>query len=1172
MNRDLFAADGATAAPTGASPPAVPVGDLAGRPIRLAELSVHNWGSFNGLHTARIDPEGTLVTGDNGSGKTTLIDGLMALLLPSGRAAFNVAAAQGDRTDRTLLSYMRGSFGAAHDGAATRVTSSREAGVVTGLRALYRVDGGAEITLVALFWIAQSTNALSDVKRCYAIARRNLALVDVLHAFGEGNARAMKQWMKADPAITCLDESFSDYQALYRQLLHMDNRNAPALLSRALGLKRIDDLTTLIRELVLEPSTVRDDARTVVAEFADLVSVHDTLVDARARRDALARLPELDATLRRTAEAIEALRAERDALPVHVARRALELWERRVETLEAALAEVGRALGEAELAAEALAERVERFHEAYLGLGGNQVETLRRDLGLARERLEEIVSAAGAYQRTARELDLPDALDEATFEANRARATEALARIGEDLGGAQDGFAGASASLSEVQRALRQNREEAAGIAARPDSNVPLPFQRLRDELLESLSLEPGECRFLGELVDVLEAERPWRGAIERALGGLRTTLAVPETRFRLVTGWLNARHTGLHVRVQVIDPARVPSRPPEFLDDGFLKKLAWREHPWREWLKHHLQRFDLRCVDGTAALDATPFSMTREGLIHKERGRFEKKDRTRVDDRRDWCLGFSNTARLALLETDRARLETELAAAAEAATAARASMDALGATRRRWEALEAERWARIDVPGVEARRDGIVATIEALERAGGDLACAREDWDGAKAEQREAQRRVNDLSARRGAAEQSLDQARADAGRTRERAAEALDEAMAARLGRRLERRFGELGTEDLPRVDECRRALDADIGAELESRTREQRGAENAAIGTMSSFRSKERWQPIVADWGTGLDALADYLAHLEHLEREGLPALVESFGERLNKHATQSLARIMTRLDAEREDILERMDTINRVLRRTEFKPGSHLRIGTRKERFAHVVEFERKLQRVLGEIGSDDHDARFRHLAEVVETLDQASSPGSARAHWSLQLLDPRHQMTFYAEELDDDTLGVRDVLESSSGKSGGEKEAFAGTIVAASLAYVLTPDGADRPVYSTVFLDEAFSNTAEMVSRRVLRVFRELGLHVNLITPYKNLNLARESARSLLIAERDAERHDSRLSEVTWERIDERLATARGERAAERARALGIELGAAPASEPPPEPSSEPALELGAGDG
>ncbi|OCA53993.1 hypothetical protein Phpb_02936 [Photorhabdus namnaonensis] len=106
---------------------------------------------------------------------------------------------------------------------------------------------------------------------------------------------------------------------------------------------------------------------------------------------------------------------------------------------------------------------------------------------------------------------------------------------------------------------------------------------------------------------------------------------------------------------------------------------------------------------------------------------------------------------------------------------------------------------------------------------------------------------------------------------------------------------------------------------------------------------------------------------------------------------------------------------------------------------------------------------------------------------------------------------------------------------------------MTPDGYDRPVYCTVFLDEAFSNTAETVSRRVLRVFRELHIHVNLITPYKNLNLARESARSLLIAERDQENHDSHLCEVTWEEIDRRMGEEKEKKLSDEAADLGIEL-------------------------
>ena len=78
-----------------------------------------------------------------------------------------------------------------------------------------------------------------------------------------------------------------------------------------------------------------------------------------------------------------------------------------------------------------------------------------------------------------------------------------------------------------------------------------------------------------------------------------------------------------------------------------------------------------------------------------------------------------------------------------------------------------------------------------------------------------------------------------------------------------------------------------------------------------------------------------------------------------------------------------------------------------------------------------------------------------------------------------------------------------------------------------------------------MSRRVLKVFKELHIHVNLITPYKNLNLARESARLLLIAERDAENHESRLCELTWQEIDQKLAEAKRLSVMGDAESLGI---------------------------
>lgn len=1092
--------------------------------IRLSELSVFNWGSFHGLHTAAIDPEGTLVTGDNGAGKSTFIDGLMALLLPAGKATFNVAAAQGDRSDRSLLSYMRGSFGSAHDGASTRVKSKREKGVVTGLRALYRADDGSCITLAALFWTTSATNTLGEVRRVYLVAKRSLQLKELLDAFGEGNTRQLKQWLRDDPAITDCDSNFSDYQELYRKHLYMDNKNAPALLSRALGLKKIDDLTKLIRELVLEPSGVKEDAKNVVEEFADLVAIHEQLVDAKEQYSHLSRLPELAESIAKATKSLDSLLLEKSNLSTYFGEALSILWAEKLEDIGKALDSISREIRSVEIEEGDAQSSVEKRHEEYLNLGGDKIESLKNEIKYIKGKLDDVIQASSKYQGDCRRLSLNSELNEGVFLTNKRTAIENLVKIEEDTKQAQDRFGDVAAQLSEQQKNLNAIKSEILEIEARPDSNIDVRYQKLRDEMIESLGLPGEELVFIGELLDVKDDEKLWQGAIERALGGLKTTLLVPQKNYSMVTRWLNVRHTGLHVRAQVVSQVRTDQRSTgftEFSERGYLRKLIWKDHVYRDWLKSHLHNFDLQCVSGTDELDATPFSMTKEGLVHMERGRFEKKDQRKIDDRRGWSLGFSNKSRLALLNTDKGAVELRLSQLDRTLKEAREALNKNVERANVWERLSSYTWEQINAPYWQGRLESVQADLDELEKSGGDLEVARSRWDAAKDRLQKIQDSKGQLLTKKGSLGNDKSHAQEQLDKFQQLAAAGMTD----EVRQVLQSRVGEIRLDDAHRQADFEKKLDSEIQQKHDLKNEAERSAERI----MGGFRGKDKWQPITVDWPTGLEGLQYYLEHYTYIETEGLPELIDQFKERLNKHATQSLARIKTKLESEREDILERIDTINRVLKRTEFKQGSHLRLGSKREKYPHVLDFERKVRSALSHATSDDHEARFRLLSDVVDILNKASAPGTSTNEESKRLLDPRYQMSFFAEEIDSQTLEVRDVLESSSGKSGGEKESFAGTIVAASLAYVLTPDGYDRPIYCTVFLDEAFSNTAEAVSRRVLRVFKELHIHVNLITPYKNLNLARESARSLLIAERDPALHESHLCEVTWEEIDQRMA-------------------------------------------
>jgi uncharacterized protein YPO0396 len=533
---------------------------------------------------------------------------------------------------------------------------------------------------------------------------------------------------------------------------------------------------------------------------------------------------------------------------------------------------------------------------------------------------------------------------------------------------------------------------------------------------------------------------------------------------------------------------------------------------------------------------------LTQQGLIHFDKGRFEKKDQQRIDDKLQWQLGFSNTLRLHTLRQEAEKLESDIKPLALQVEKRREAMNTVEQRAQLWQQLAHFQWSDINIPHWQKILQAQESDLESLQKSGGDLEQAQYRWETSKHELELLQEQKTAQNKIIAGYEKDMEQAQAAQNKASQAASAGLDNLVRDRLTKRI----GELSVENLEQAQDLETKHRDDIERQRNNAGNRKTQASNQAVSIMSTFYSKDNWQAIAADWGRSIESIDDYLQHLKSLEEEGLPSLVEKFKERLNKHTTYSLAGIKSHMDAEREEISERIDTINQVLAHTEFKPGSHLRLDMKTEQFPHVQDFNKRLIHIFAQAGSDDHEQRFRDLRTVIEILDKASDSVTAYNKESLRLLDPRYQLSFYAEEIDAKTHEVRDVLMSSSGKSGGEKESFAGTIVAASLAYVLTPDGADQPIYSTVFLDEAFSNTAEAVSRRVLRVFKELNIHINLITPFKNLNLARESARSLLIAERDVNTHESRLCEVTWEELD-KIQADKDQQTQIMAANLGIEL-------------------------
>lgn len=1091
--------------------------------VKLKEISVYNWGSFNGIHTIHINPEGTLITGENGAGKSTMVDALMTLLRPIGKVTYNVAAAQEQKKDRSLVSYMRGSFGTKLNEEGTQVSRNlRDNSTASIIKATFQYQNSKrQVSLLGVFYILGTSNAYSDVKKIYAVSSDNLVIEEILKAFRNLETRELKAYLNKQNNCHVCDDNFNQYSEYYKHLLHIDNPNAPALLSRALGLKRIDDLTLLIRTLVLEPSDLKEDAKKTIEQFDALKEVHRRLEDAKKQETALEKLPEHKDNYTKAVD---------NSALYEQTQKFTDIFADKYELTHVKQDLVGkeRKLSASQVKLESLNLKIEETNNQkdkcttdIAKNGGDRLLTLDKDIKDQEYKFAQTSKNLNQYNLVASRLGLKKSPSAEEFASNlQLLSTKKMefARLCDETD-AQRLDLNTQAHL--LDNKIKDMQSELIELKKHGNSNISVKFQQLRDTLSEELNIKSSSLIYVAELIEVKKSEQIWQGAIERALGGKRQTLLVSQKDYGVINKWVNSHFLGLHLRVQVVQDLKKDHV--DFGNSGFLSKLNFKSHSYTPFLKEYLEHDDLRCVDTVDELNRIEFSMTKEGLIHKRDGFFEKKDLSKIDDRRQWCLGFSNKDKIELLEHDLSALVSDKSSMQSKLTELnKIYKDCNDKIRVCDNLLNQTDYSLIDARSVEDLLNSLKAQYEALkndntlnslikllEELKLKLVTLADDKSSLEKQIGAFESEINNLQERIAKLEMSSN-----------------TEVPAAPTNLLFETMKSIKADVNNVFTAKNRNLINSYLTQKKETFDKNAQYIARVATAIINQFYTN--WESICVDFGHDFESLDSYIEYLNKLRAEGLPKLEEEFKKRLNDEATKSIACMAQKIEQEVSSIKYKIDRVNVVLKKTEFSDNAYLSIECKKLTNVSLQKFEKDTRKVLNLMTQDTQemaDVRYAAIEAVIDTLSIALE---SNAQEMKTILDPRLRMQFIANVIDKSTGDIKDTLNSSSGKSGGEKESFAGTVLAASLAYVLTPEGADIPIYSTVFLDEAFSNTSDKVSKRVLKVFKELNLHVNLITPFKNIELARDYAKSLVIMDRDSEKHNSSMCELSWEEYDAQL--------------------------------------------
>ncbi|MGB3848820.1 MAG: SbcC/MukB-like Walker B domain-containing protein [Tunicatimonas sp.] len=1075
-----------------ADPPYIDFGssEEARRGYRLEALEVYNWGTFH-RKIWMIEPshKNALLTGDIGSGKSTLVDALTTLLVPHHRIVYNAAAgAQGK--ERSIRSYIRGEYKSVRElGTHAKAVALRdERKTYSVLLARFFNESLQErVTLAQVFWLEEQQE-----KKFFIVSRDLLTVQEHFTNFGADIAQLRTQLRRLPH--TEVTDAFKDYSRQFRQYFGMSSEKTLQLFYQTVSMKSVDNLTTFVRLHMLDQTDAQHQLADLQKNFENLQQAHETVLKARRQTELLAPVVGEGKKYEAASRSIEQLESARQALPSWIAEQKYALLLRAQEVVQTELASVENTIVERARELEQLEAQADDVKKACYQSGGNRLQDIKDKIAGHEREKERRFQRAEQYQALARTFDFPAADTATAFERNRQEAEQILAGTQAEKQRLLEERDDQVVQREQLTQRKRDEEQELQSLRER-QNQIPRQQIALREQLAQHLEVPIEQLPFVGELLQVRPEEADWEGAIERLLHSFALSLLLPEELYARVNRYVN--QTNLRGRLVYYRTAAASTYTSAdvIADNSLLHKIDIKpDTPFEDWLERELEkRFDYACANTMSEFQSLSYAITREGLVKQGRARHEKDDRRALSDRRSYVLGWSNTAKLRAVQQEIEQLDRQFRSVEQAIAGLnrqREAVDQRAAGARdlgqfgQFEEIHWQEIARI----IQA----LQAEMTTLAQASDTLRQLKDTMERLADEIRAGRKQKEESLARRGALHNKRDAYATDLEQTA-RLRELVTPEERSTHFPALEKLAGTRPFR-LETAESYRQEVLDKINRRLEKKNSEKRGSSQRLVGLISAFTRAFPSESVE------LGASPDYLPELRDLHKklvkDDLPKFETRFRDLLRKGTINDVLLFKNKLEAASNEIVDKIDLINQSLREIEYSPGTYIRLVPDQETDAEIRNFQTDLKNCLKDtLGQEDYYNEEKYL-QVKKLLDRFNSEESAEKRWKDKVTDVRNWYSFGASERNRETEEETNYYSDSGGKSGGQKEKLAYTVLASALAYQygIHDEQKNRRSFRFVVIDEAFGRGSDESTRFGLELFKKMNLQLLIVTPLQKINI------------------------------------------------------------------------------
>jgi uncharacterized protein YPO0396 len=978
--------------------------------------------------------------------------------------------------------------------------------------------------------------------RFFVTSAKELSIETDFTAFGSDLLDLRRRLRSAGAEIHSV---FPDYSRQVRRLLGIRSEQSMELFHQTVSMKSVGNLNEFVRHHMLEPVDAAERVKGIVAHFEDLTKAHDAVKRARDQLEALRPLvatsDKYDEAIARRTTAVR----RRDAVRLYFAELRIRLLSEEIEANEAKRVADQQQATEVQRSREALGQAREGLIADRSAAGGDRVSQLETEAKDARAQAAERKDRRAGFDSRVQSAGLDAVSDADGFAALALRISTTRTDLETRQGVLEQERTMCIGQRGDLRRQGEETRAELTSLASRT-SNLPSSQLDVRAQLCRELELDESELPFAGELLDVSAEFSEWRGAAERVLRGFALSLLVPQQHYGRVARWVNdhrltyrrndGRVVGSRLVYERVAARRVPLRATRGSDALILADtLDIADGPFHAYLRDELvRRADYRCVDSVEQFRDENRAVTRQGQV-RSGDRHEKDDRSAVDDVRAWVLGWVNERKVAALTEQLVEQQKQLLAADQRFDALQQESRELATQLTALANLEVyTSWNDLDWTDALHRAEAAEAERQRLVAGSSALAEIERRLESNAEQAAELDAVLINLNGNVRVLEDRID--RAGQSRAADRqlvAGQPADQLATARAS------YPDLETlidGRVPRTAEaCARAaesLSTDLQATIDRIGKEVGGYTQSILQYMNDVR--RRWPESTTEMDANVDARDEFRAFHARVAGDDLPRFEDEFKRQLNTNTIRELAQFANWLRRQSDEIHNRVARINEALGAIDYSPGRYITLVAERTVNQEIQAFRSDLRAATDDTLAADDDQyserRFLDVQRIIDRFRGRDSHADADKAWTRRVTDVRNWFTFSASERDRDSDQEWEHYRDSDGKSGGQKEKLAYTILAASLAYQFGLEwGADKSRdFRFAVIDEAFGRGSDASTRYALDLFAKLGLQLLIVTPLQKVHVIEPYVRAIGFVDNQSGSY-SRLHTLTIEEFQERRA-------------------------------------------